>query len=207
MLFRVKACGSGEELTLDIVQRQETVLHIKNCVQVKWGLPAQDQALICCGHVLEDDMPVASLFEKNPDSETIWCTVCKLPLDENEMHQIGALKSIFSLSSDYEPSDSQDSGECISILLKFCQYYSSALSVTASEQDLAVQDMVGTQAFVHRTQFTWRPTDSEQSSLRYAAERSGLGIRITLSTMLMLWAGMYRRRSKTPLAQSTRFPK
>jgi hypothetical protein len=171
MIFRVQTCGSGEELTLNIVPRQETVLHIKNYVRVKWGLPAQDQALVCCGHVLEDDMLLASLSEKNPDSETIWCTVCKLPLAENEMHRIGALKSIFSLSADYEPSDSQDSGECISIFLKFCQYYSSASSATASVQNQAVQGKwVGAQAFAHRTRFTWRPTDSEQSSLRYAAE-------------------------------------
>jgi hypothetical protein len=183
MLFRVQTCGSGEELTLDIDPQQETIIYIKKNIHLKWGVLADDQALVCCGHALEDDMLLASLSRKIQNSEKIWLTVCKLPHAENKMFPILVLKSIFSLSSDYAPSDLQDSCHCVPMFLKFCQRHSSATAsvqtgTTKKSHNLAQDDAqmqrgeekMGTQDhdFMFRTQFTWRPTESDQRSLRCA---------------------------------------
>ena len=148
-------------------------MHLKKYVFLRWGVIAQDQALVCCGHVLEDNMLLADLSKKVQDSEIIWFTLCKLPRAENEMFPIQALKSMFSLSTDCESSKLQNAGQCICIFLKFCQRFSgSIISVEApafkkrrlddSQQPVQSQDS----EFTLRTQFTWMPTESEQRSLR-----------------------------------------
>ena len=153
MFFRVQTCGSGEELTLEIDPQQETVLYMKKRIYLRWGVPVQDQSLVCCGHPLEDDMPLATLSRKTQNSETIWLTLCKLAYAENEMFSMRALRSIFSLSAHYEPSDLQDSSQCVPVFLKFCERYSSKMGTHDHE-------------FIFFTQFTWRPKESEQCSLR-----------------------------------------
>ena len=186
MLFRVKACGSGEELILEVEPQQETTKYIKKSVHLWKGVPSHDQALICRGHALEDDIvPLISLSKYISEFDTIWFTVCKSPRTDEDIQDerfpIDAMRSIFSLQADYEPSDLQNADKCISVFLEFCRFYSRP-PVTEKDQafktnhDLSFKltqencksewEGAHESEITIRNQFTWQPTNTEECALR-----------------------------------------
>ncbi len=201
LLFQVHACGSGEliDIKMDPLNKPIT-MDIKKIIHLKWEIPDHSQSLVCCGHVLEDNMSLSSLANKVKASEKIWLSLRpgKMPQPERELSPILrdssfglALTSIFSLSSVLDDvSNLQDVAPCMSIFNCFCRHYSLQAEknhfnekADLSENTAAAQisnSKSDSSVFLSRTQFTWRPTIEDQKLLRCAVLSPGLRNNLTI---------------------------
>ena len=144
---RVTTCGSREteslslDLTLGLNSKEsmneeyfkpadlrcETVLHIKEHLVSKWGLPVDMQVLVCCGEVLDDHLELNQIMEQLQQEPTlclVFRDVCDM-VQQEERNPSPALPSIFALSG-YRPGQVNSQEQCIATFSAFCGIYGQA---------------------------------------------------------------------------------
>ena len=113
--------------TLNQLTSYTTVLHIKENLVGKWGLPVDMEVLVCCGEVLENHLELNQIMEQLQQEPTlclVFRDVCDM-VQQEERNPSPALPSIFALSG-YRPGQVNSQEQCIATFSAFCGIYGQA---------------------------------------------------------------------------------
>jgi len=179
---QVTTCGSREteSLSLDLTLvlnskerineeyfkpadlRYTTVLHIKENLVGKWGLPVDMQVLVCCGEVLENHLELKRIMEQLQQEPTLWLVfrdVCDM-VQREERNPSTALPSIFALSG-YSPGQINSPEQCIATFSAFCGIYGQA----RDEMELQTLSHDPGKTCLNFQSLTWMPSPVQKEAL------------------------------------------